>query len=432
MVFAVMYCVKITGGKMFDFELEKKVLGGVLNNNDKYNEVYTFVDKDDFTQSLHKSIFETITEFISNGDPVNIQTLCMLDKYKNHRADIISLTTDAPSSNVLYFAKKLRDVTSKRVLLGLAEKLQNDIKRPDCDIKNIVDDAEGILSKIATVKQSRDIISLTEAMRLAVKKIEEDYKKGGIPGLRTGFHELDMWLGGLINQEFIILGARPSIGKSSMATNIAQSMIKRNIRVGYFTIEMDAVAITTRILCTESDVSQTFIRAGKLTKMHFAKITSTISDLYNKPLYFYDFENAELLDLKNKARQLKRKYDIQVLFIDHIGKIQVPGNMQRWEKFTTISSELKALARELKIPVVALSQLTRTAENKTPILSELRDSGSLEQDADVVMFLHRENRESTETDLIVAKNRNGRVGELEFTFIPELTNFVYKGIKQHE
>jgi replicative DNA helicase len=432
MALVIIQYAKVKAVKMFDFELEKKVLGGILNNNDKYNEVYVVIGKDDFTHTLHRDIFKTIADFIDKGNPVNIQTLCQLDKYKSHRTEIISLTTEASSTNVLYFANRLRDVSSKRILLKLAEDLQTKIKAPDCDIKNIVDNAENILSKIAVNKQNKDIITLTEAMKLAIKKIEEDYKKSGIPGLRTGFPELDMWLGGLIDQEFIILGARPSIGKSSMATNIAESMVKRNIRVGYFTIEMDAVAITTRILCTESDVSQTFIRAGRLTEHHFDKITATISDLYGKPLYFYDFENAELLDLKNKARQLKRKHNIQVLFIDHIGKIQVPGNMQRWEKFTIISSELKTLARELNIPVVALSQLTRTAENKEPMLSDLRDSGSLEQDADVVMFLHRENRQSTDTELIVAKNRNGRVGSLEFTFIPELTNFIYKGIKQYE
>lgn len=415
---------------MFDFELEKKVIGAMLNDNDKYNEVSTIVSESDFCNSLNRDIYSEITKAVSCGDPINIQTLCQIPRFKKNTVDIINLTSEATSSNAVYFAKLLRDVSSKRILFKLAEDISTAIKNPNCDIKEIIDNAEGVLSKISIHKQSRDIMSLTEAMKIAIGKIQKDCLKGGIPGVRTGYSELDLWLGGFNKQEFIIIGARPSIGKTSFATNIAESMIQRNISVGYFTIEMDAPAIATRIICTESDISQTYMRGGQLTELHFQKMTSTISDLYDKPLYFYDFENAELLDLKNKARQLKRKHNIQVLFIDHIGKIQVPGNIQRWEKFTIISSELKTLARELDIPVVALSQLTRTAENKEPNLSELRDSGSLEQDADVVMFLHRAKREDRETSLLIAKNRNGRTGGLMFDFIHEITTFKYTGIKK--
>jgi len=223
------------------------------------------------------------------------------------------------------------------------------------------------------------------------------------------------------------------MGKTALAINIMQSLILRNIAVGFFTIEMAADSIARRMICTESGVSSSKINAGQMDKDDFDKMHSAVSSLYDKPLYFYDYQELELLDLKTKARQLKRQYDIKVLFIDYIGKIRLPGKLQHWERFTIISSELKALARELDIPVVAIQQLTRSAEGKPPNMAELRDSGSLEQDADVIMFLHRERKPEEEdniTILDIVKNRNGMTAELMLEFKKELTHFIYMGVRQ--
>ncbi len=233
---------------------------------------------------------------------------------------------------------------------------------------------------------------------------------------------MDEKIGGFQKGEFVIVGARTSIGKTAFALNIAENIVERNISVGFFSLEMSGGDLHQRLTCGKSGVSQKKIKQSKLKESEYIKLKKSVIDIENYPLYIADFSYAPITDIKSKARTLKRKEGIEILFIDYLGRISIKGDGQRWEKYSQISSELKSLAKELDIPIVVLSQVGRQSENKAPSLADLRDSGSIEQDADVVILLHR-NRNSSDTSLEIAKNRNGGTGKVSLSFDFEGTKF---------
>lgn len=258
-----------------------------------------------------------------------------------------------------------------------------------------------------------------ETLKKNLMKVFCNHKKSGI---ESGYILLDEKIGGFQKGEFVIVGARTSIGKTAFALNIAENIVERNISVGFFSLEMSGGDLHQRLTCGKSGVSQKKIKQSKLKESEYIKLKKSVIDIENYPLYIADFSYAPITDIKSKARTLKRKEGIEILFIDYLGRISIKGDGQRWEKYSQISSELKSLAKELDIPIVVLSQVGRQSENKAPSLADLRDSGSIEQDADVVILLHR-NRNSSDTSLEIAKNRNGGTGKVSLSFDFEGTKF---------
>ena len=250
------------------------------------------------------------------------------------------------------------------------------------------------------------------------------------PASPSGFSDLDNLTSGFQNSEFIIIGARPSVGKTALALTMAANMsVQQRRPVGFFTLEMSAIALMQRLLASEARLDSNKIRSGLLRASDFHKITEAAGRIYDAPLFIEDSPNLKLLDLRALARRMKSNHDVGIIFIDYLTLITSEHlELARHEQIAEISRSLKALARELDLPVVALSQVRRETEGKLPNLADLRESGSIEQDADVVMFLHRErgtdeNLNDVETDLIVAKQRNGPVGRVNLAFIPEYTKF---------
>jgi len=407
---------------MYDFEIEKNIIGGLLNDNTKLDSVVNIISEDDFGKTLYKNIFTAIKKGLSDNIEINIKTLLYDNSFKKDMAEIASLTTNAPSGNVLFFANKLKELTIKRTLQVLSEVISEGIKAQGVDLNGIIETAENMLSSLTVSKTSHEIRDFKAVLQDAIKEIEAASKTKGLSGADTGFRKLNDFIGGFNKQELIIIAARTGIGKTSLALNIAENMASKNIPVGFFNLEMKDTELAKRILCSNSGVSYVNVRRGYFEKNEYNNIYDACSKMYEYPIYTYDYENAPLLDIKAKARKLKRQSDIKVLFIDYIGLITYPGNMQRWEKMGIVSRELKGLARELDISIVALAQVGRDAEGKMPTLANLRDSGSIEQDADAVLFIHRQMGSGT-AELLIAKNRNGELRKIDMLFDGVRTRF---------
>ncbi len=279
-----------------------------------------------------------------------------------------------------------------------------------------------------------------------VNVIEKLFHAGGdYTGVPTGFPELDQFTSGFQDSEYIVIGARPSVGKTALALTMASYMaVHKKIPVGFFTLEMSGKSLMQRLLSAEAKIDSSRIRNGMLKHSDFSKLTEAAGRLYEAPLFIEDTPNIKLLELRAQARRMRKNENIRAIFIDYIGLIESDSrnNIPRHEQVAEVSRSLKSLARELDIPIIALSQVGRQSEGKEPTLADLRESGSIEQDADVVMFIHKQretdkdlehnSKTTIETDLILAKQRNGPVGTCKLVFIPKFTRFesLAKGIKQ--
>ena len=295
----------------------------------------------------------------------------------------------------------------------------------------------GMVYPIVTNRMLNDLIPNRLYREIVIAGVVVLMKaKSDCSGISSGYPDIDSLTSGFQESELVILGARPSVGKTALAISMAANMAKRNnVRVGFFSLEMDSDAIMQRFLSGESRVNSKRIRNGFLSMNECNKLVSAAGELYKIPLFIADTPGMRLLDLRTEARKMKLKEDIQIIFIDYIGLITSENkDIPRHEQVAEISRSLKQLARELKIPIVVLCQVKREVKNDKPTLSDLRESGSIEQDADLVMFLHRVNKkedrdedvpgpEGQEMDVIIAKNRNGPIGDIKLMFLPAYTRF---------
>lgn len=431
----------------YNEEAEMAILGALLLNFsvDLLEEVQQFVLAKDFFKEAHQLIFRAITSLKDRGEGVDLLTLTAeLRASKSIEKTggpgyVASLTERVPSAaNVVYYAKLVQDASIRRSLLNIAYQLIADAHNESLETRLIIEEAEKSIFNLNDNQSRGELKPAPEVIEKTVSTIEERYKsKRSYTGVPSGFDSLDRLTCGFQNSEMIIIGSRPSIGKTafalSMATNIA---IRNKIPCGFFTLEMSAISLMLRIVSAESRINSNSLRTGLLKTADFNKIvTDTAGRIYDAPLIFQDTPNIPLLDLRSLARRMVSKHGVRIVFIDYIGLVSPENtNQERHEQISQISRSLKALARELDVPIVVLSQVGRQSEGKTPSLADLRESGALEQDADVVLFLHRErtfdededDRESSsiiKTDLIVAKQRNGPTDMVRLAFVPHYTRF---------
>ena len=286
--------------------------------------------------------------------------------------------------------------------------------------------------------QRRSYLAAKEIIPDAISAIEKLYhRKESCTGISTGFTELDYITSGFQNSELIVIGARPSVGKTALALTMASNIaIKNKMPVGFFTLEMTGIALLNRLIASESRINSAKLRSGMLSPNDFHKLTEASGRIYEAPLYIDDTPNMKLIDLHAQARRMQIKEGVKIVFIDSIGQIETESeyNVSRHEQISKISRSLKSLARELNIPIVCLSHLGQKSKNKPPTLSDLRKLGLIEQDADVVMFLHRDSFSGSyqnqskdplkiPTELIIAKQRNGPLGTVPILFLPKYTRF---------
>jgi replicative DNA helicase len=423
-------------------EAEQACLGAVLLDADALPIVLRFLRPEDFYVNANKDILAGVISLYEKGQKSDLITLTdelrlmgTLDR-TGGPGYIANLTSVTPSSaNVEYYAKIVQENSIRRNLIRLSATLSTSAHDDSVESGLILDEAQAKIFEITQNRQAVSYKSVRDLLPETIKNIESLYKnKEPYTGIPTGFSDLDSMTSGFQNSEFIVIGARPSVGKTALALTMAAHVtIDKKIPAAFFTLEMADMAIMQRLISSEARIPNEKLRTGLIKASDFTDLMAAAGRIYEAPLYIIDMPNMKLLDLRTMARRLRAEKNIQIVFVDYLTLItHENADLPRWEQIASISRSLKALARELKIPVVALSQLKREAEGKQPSLADLRESGSIEQDADVIFFLHRdremdrkrEDRSNMiETDLIVAKNRNGPVGKTTIAFLPSFTKF---------
>jgi len=431
-----------------NMEAEKAVLGAILIDPDVFTFVRPILDASAFYSPQHQKIYKAISELDTQSQKADILILTDYLRSANEldsvggASYIASLTDEVPSSaNYEFYAKIVLEAAIRRNLLKVSNKISADVFDDSISSRTVLEEAQKSIFDLTEAGNSATFKSLAEVIMPTLEVLEKMHeRKGEYTGVPSGFANLDNMTYGFQNSEFIIIGARPSVGKTALAMTMAANIaIDEKIPTAFFSLEMSDMQLVQRLIASRSKINSNRIRSANLTARDFSKVSETCGALYEAPFYLVDMPNMKLLDLRAIARQLcSPPYNVKIIFIDYITLITGENaSIPRHEQIAEISRSLKSLARELNIPVVALSQLTRDAEGKKPGLADIRESGSLEQDADVVMFLHRE-REDTSgdaakpipTELILAKQRNGPIGTVSLLFLSQYTTFVTEAKEQ--
>ncbi|MGD1822405.1 MAG: replicative DNA helicase [Pleomorphochaeta sp.] len=422
-----------------DEAAEKAILGSVLLDSSIMNELSTIIGANDFYKNGHRELFQTMLDYFQDNPNNIIDIITLVDSLnKNNKLEVCggvsylsSLTSDAPSSsNAIIYAKMIKKLSMRRKLITIATSLKDDAFDLTQDVSSSIDNGESLLSDLASNGNvAGDYVFAPDLLMSVITTIQDRTKDDSFIGYSTGFNELDKRLsGGFKEQDYVVIGARPSIGKTAFALTVALNMIiMHSYRVGFLSLEMKATDLLERAITGISNVDFSHIRNGLLTDNELEEIFEACDHLSKKELYIQDTPNMQLNDIRTQARKMKREKDIQLLFIDYIGLIQNSDNsIPRHEQIANISRTLKQLTRELNIPIIVLSQVGRQTDGQLPRLSDLRESGSIEQDADVVILLHRNNAEEAviqKTEVLVAKNRNGETGKIELGFHRNIVKF---------
>ncbi|MFP4704049.1 MAG: replicative DNA helicase [Spirochaetaceae bacterium] len=424
-------------------EAEAATLGAILLDPEALGRVLAYLRSEDFYRSANARIFEAVLELSERAEEIDYITVTQELRNRGTLAAVggpayvSSLTEAVPTSaNVEYYARIVRETSVRRKLLRVSSEIISTVYEDGQESRRLLEEAERRIFEIADSRNTESFRKAKDIVQETVEAIERLYKtKDSYTGVPSGFPDLDNMLSGFQDSELIIIGARPSVGKTALALTMAGHMaIHRHIPVGFFTAEMSNMALMQRLIAAEARIGSQTIRTGMLKPSDFKNLTDAAGLIYESPLWINDTPNIPLLDLRAQARRMVSHEGIRILFVDYITLITSENtDLPRHEQVAEISRSLKALARELKVPIIALSQLTRDSEGKRPSLANIRESGSIEQDADVVIFLHRERQNDAvgaedqqgvvETELVVAKQRNGPVGTVKIAFVPKYTKF---------
>ncbi|WP_455382651.1 replicative DNA helicase [Salinispira pacifica] len=423
-------------------DAEIACLGAILLDPEALGRVLPYLRADDFYKGANSRIFRAILELSDRSEAIDLITLTEALRAAGDLDTVggpgyvSTLTSAVPTSaNVEYYARIVREASVRRRLLRIAAEITASAFEDGVESRLIIEEAERKIFEITDRQQTGTFKRAREIVEKTIEAIEKLYHtKDSYTGIPAGFPALDNMTSGFQNSEFIIIGARPSVGKTALALTMASNIsVHQKIPVGFFTLEMSDMALMQRLVASEARIGSQMIRTGMLRPSDFKNLTDAAGLIYEAPLYIVDTPNMRLLDLRAQARRMKAQLDVRIIFIDYLTLIGSENpDLPRHEQIAEISRSLKALARELDIPIVALSQVSRDSEGKRPTLANIRESGSIEQDADVVVFLHRERGvekgvepESNviETELIVAKQRNGPVGTIKIAFLPQYTKF---------
>jgi replicative DNA helicase len=423
-------------------EAEQSVLGAMLLDKEAVAAAAEVLRGEDFYSDAHKEIFEAILDIYDNGTPVDLVTLAEALRQRGTLEAvgggtyISDLSMSVPSTaNVGYYIKIVEEKAILRRLISASNDIIKESYEASEDLDIIIDHAEKKIFDISQRKNNRAFEPIKTILLDTYSKIEELTKnKGKIVGVPTGFRDFDMRTSGLNPSDFILIAARPSMGKTSFAINIAQNAaIQSNVPVAIFSLEMSRDQLAQRMLSSEANIELQKIRSGDLSEEDWIKLVHAATPLSQAPIFIDDTPGISVMEVRSKARRLKMEHGLGLLVIDYLQLMSGRGRAEsRQQEVSEISRSLKALARELDVPVVALSQLSRGPEARQdhrPMLSDLRESGAIEQDADVVVFLYRDeyyNPDSEKKNIaeaIIAKQRNGPTGTIELVWLGQFTKF---------
>lgn len=415
----------------------------MLVDKDAVTSAIEVLREDDFYREDNKSIFAAIAALYSKSEPVDIVTVKneLVSNGTFERVGGLEYLAELPervptTANVEKYIKIVEEKSALRSLIQTSNELISLGYDESENVDSIMDMAEKKVFDLAQKKNVKGYTAIKDVLAESLQKIEELYnKKGNITGISTGFSDLDNITAGLQNSDLIIVAARPAMGKSAFAINIAtNAAVKSNVPVAIFNLEMSKEQVGNRILCSEAMIDSNKVRTGQLGDDDWVKLANTIGNLSEAPIYIDDTPGISIMEIRAKCRKLKLEKDIGLIVIDYLQLIQGTNgkNSSREQEISEISRSLKIIAKELNVPVIALSQLARATEkrdDKRPMLSDLRESGAIEQDADIVMFLYRDdyyNKESEKrniAEVIIAKHRGGSTGTVELAWMGNFTKF---------
>ncbi len=430
-----------------NLEAEKSVLGAILIHNEAFNHAAELIDSRDFFRDAHRRIFDKMIALSERGDAIDLVTL----KEELQRSSeleevggpayIASLADGVPrSANVEHYARIVKEKSTLRNLIHSANRILSTAYEAEQDADLILDDAEKSIFEIAEDRIREGFVPLRDLVQSSFATIEKlQQHKGMVTGVPTGFLDLDEMTAGLQPSDLVLVAARPSMGKTSFVLNIAQHVgAHTDMTVGFFSLEMSKEQLFMRMLTSEARIDAHRFRTGHLTEKDYGRLSHALGTLAESRVFIDDTASIGVLEMRAKARRLQAEHGLHLLIIDYIQLMQGRGRFEsRQQELASISRSLKGLAKELHVPIVALSQLSRAPETRSdhrPQLSDLRESGALEQDADVVMFIFREeqyrdaegepNQEAEGiAEIIVGKQRNGPTGVAKLAFIKEHTRF---------
>ena len=427
-----------------NIEAEQAVLGSILLKAETFGSVLEILSPPDFYKNNHKIIFEIMVDLFEKNDPQDVLTVSNLLRNKNKLDEVggstylAALTSIIPvTANISSYAKIIREKSILRRLIEVNTNIAARCYEEQNDIDTLVDEAEQAIFDIAGKKSGQNFTPIKSIVPDAFAAVEQLYKrKELITGVPTGYSEIDKMTAGLQPSDLIIIAARPSMGKTSLAMNIAQhaSLIEK-IGVAVFSLEMSKEQLVMRLLSSAGRIDSQRIRTGKLLNEDWPKLTRAVGMLSEAPIYIDDTPAITVLEMRAKVRRLASQHQIGLIIVDYLQLMQGRGRIEnRTQEISEISRALKALAKEHNTPVLALSQLNRGLESRTdkrPMMSDLRESGAIEQDADVICFIYRdevynkseENPEIGLAEVIIGKQRNGPTGSVKLTFIKEFTMF---------
>lgn len=433
-----------------NIEAEEAILGAVLVNPEVITKIVEHLKPESFYKPAHRYVYEAMLQLFNSNERIDIVSVSDVLSYSSKletvggRAFINDLSYKTiTTSNVEYYAKIVQEKAIKRALINAGSEIVSfgyDVN----PIDESLDSAERLIFDIASKKATTDLVHVKDLVLKTYEKIEYRYEhQGELIGVPTAFYELDTMTNGLQKSDLIILAARPSMGKTAFALNIAQNVaIKAKVPVALFSLEMSKEQLLQRMLCSEAEVDTQRLKTGNMQSKDWEKLANAMNEFSQAPIYIDDTSGCTLTDLRAKCRRLKmEEKNLGLIVIDYLQLMESSGREDRMQAISAISRGLKTLARELDVPVIALSQLSRAVESRTdkrPMLSDLRESGAIEQDADIVMFIYRDEyyRKSDdgdeevqkaaakgESEIIIAKHRNGPVGTVKLLFQGNITKF---------
>lgn len=425
-------------------EAEQSVIGSMLMDRDAIISASEIVVVDDFYQRQYGVMFETMVELFNEGQPVDLVTLQDRLKEKDVPPEVCSLefvrdimTTVPTSANVRSYATIVHEKAVMRRLIKVNEEIANNCYAGKDKLEDILADTEKQIFNLLQSRTSGDFVPIRQVALNVLDKIEQATRsKSTVTGVPTGFIDLDYRTSGLQPSDLILIAARPSMGKTAFVLNIADYVaVRRQKTCMVFSLEMSKEQLVNRMLAMESNVDSQKLRTGTLTDADWDAVVEGIATIGNSKLVIDDTPGISIMELRSKCRKVKLEHGLDVVMIDYLQLMTGSGKSgdNRQQEISEISRSLKALAREINAPVIALSQLSRACETRNdhrPMLSDLRESGAIEQDADVVMFLYRDDYYNKDTDIpniaevIIAKQRNGPIGTVNLGWKPELTRFV--------
>ena len=426
-----------------NIDAEMSVLGAMLIKKEAITQAQELLKADDFYREAHRLVYESMLELAADSEPVDLVTLAEALRKKELLEKIggISFLTQLANytptaANLVYHAKIVKEKSELRHLIDAATEIASNAYEATDDVTDIMDDAEKKILAVAGSQATGGFEPIKDIVINAIDHVETIYEnKGGLTGIDTGFTDLNNMTSGLQKSDLVLVAARPSMGKTAFTLNIATFAAMHGHTVAFFSLEMSKEQLVQRMLCSEGGIDSQRLRTGTLGDEDWSNLIATADKVSKAKLFIDDTAGIGVMELRSKARRLKAEHGLDLIVIDYLQLMQgrsKGGDNSRQQEVSEISRSLKALARELDVPVVALSQLSRSVESRTvkkPMLSDLRESGSLEQDADIVMFLYREDYYDQETErkniteVIIAKHRNGPIGTIELFFQKEFTKF---------